>query len=748
MGSADVAMSQMFFLQCLNVLSVTFFLANNNLIKILKKSVSNVLVNTLFLFIIWSSFTSIYALNFSESLRIISELLVYLSSISLIIGLFSLLDNSRKFIFNFFLALLIIELSFILFPYLIDLENGAINFGDRSTNYKGITGNINIAAFSILLKIPILFFKYCFEKKGKLIYILLYIISGIVILTILQTRAAIITLLLLNIIYFLNFLLYSKSEKKLFQRKYLTIGIASFIILSFNLITIELFSQSNNAVEKITSLGNQNDQSYTERYNFYTHAIESILKNPIFGIGIGNWELESINYNKENIKGYVVPYHTHNDFLEITAETGIPGFLLYYGILIITIFLLLKRYFSRQKSTEKNQIFLTLFLILFAFSMDSLMNFPFARPIQQIQYFVILILSITTLSIENYFTKINSIFKRTQIAILIGLLPFLTYSQFRILNSYRGHRFLLGMYNANNYSPVTDEIVENYDDIYPSIVGTTIPTKALKAVYFIRKNDDYDKGISLLKKSILLNENPYLGFNETWIGWSYFRKGMYDSARFYSKIAFDKIPNNVIHYAHYMGALAMLKDTLEINRVRNKINIEDDLIDQLYLMAMADVIDKDEFNLAESKISVESIRQRNDQTKKSYYFLEFGKEDVLKAGILHKQGEALFEKGEFSQAAEKFEEATKLNSLEIPYFENAANAYMQINNNEKALYFLDYILENLDSNSEKSLLMKGIIHLDLNQSDQACEALKKAADLNMTIAKQLFTQYCLTGFKR
>ena len=50
--------------------------------------------------------------------------------------------------------------------------------------------------------------------------------------------------------------------------------------------------------------------------------------NPVFGVGLGNWKLKSIEYDAKDILGYVVPYHAHSDFIQLGAELGIIGFLL------------------------------------------------------------------------------------------------------------------------------------------------------------------------------------------------------------------------------------------------------------------------------------------------------------------------------------------------------------------------------------------------------------------------------------
>ena len=70
-----------------------------------------------------------------------------------------------------------------------------------------------------------------------------------------------------------------------------------------------------------------------------------MISNPIFGVGLGNWKLKSIDYDSRDIVGYVVPYHAHSDFIQLGAELGIIGFLLYLGIFlwgIYYVFILLR----------------------------------------------------------------------------------------------------------------------------------------------------------------------------------------------------------------------------------------------------------------------------------------------------------------------------------------------------------------------------------------------------------------------
>ena len=160
------------------------------------------------------------------------------------------------------------------------------------------------------------------------------------------------------------------------------ISIAIGFILSSS-----VFSQ--NAIrtvdERISSL-TADDYSFSSRLRFYTHAVESIIDYPIFGVGNGNWELYSIEKDSKNIEGYTVPYHVHNDFLEISAESGIIGGVLYYFIIFYILFLLLRLILTKyelNKDFSYESLLISAFIV---YLLDSTFNFPTSRPYTQILF--------------------------------------------------------------------------------------------------------------------------------------------------------------------------------------------------------------------------------------------------------------------------------------------------------------------------------------------------------------------------
>lgn len=73
----------------------------------------------------------------------------------------------------------------------------------------------------------------------------------------------------------------------------------------------------------------------TVRLNLWKTSINIIKDNPIFGIGEDNFEYV---LNKYLISGvYDTKAHPHNDYLNVMVNSGIPGFITFISIWIITI---------------------------------------------------------------------------------------------------------------------------------------------------------------------------------------------------------------------------------------------------------------------------------------------------------------------------------------------------------------------------------------------------------------------------
>ena len=398
----DKVVTQWFYLNILNTIALIFlYLRSNSLNKYIFNK-SSILFFTL---VIWSTITIFFSINSVESIVVLSQFFAIAIGFLVVLVCISEIDNGFKLISNIISLYLIVELISIYLPFARDIEIARNQIFSRSSLFLGFAANVNITAFSIIYKIPFFIFSIMQLKKIKplLIVFTLTVFSLIIFAsgTLNSTRGAILTYTFLApILLIISLLIYVKSKKTKLLVISTTYILALLISFPINSFFSKSFSKSeSNIVSRISSLTalvdeEKRDGSLTQRLNFYSQATNFILKNPIFGTGLGNWKIKSIDTNKENIIGYMVPYHVHNDYLEIATEIGLVGLSIYLAILFFGFkeetLKFLSMIFTKEKLGDNYLISITVNLFLFVFLIDSNINFPFHRPIVFINVIVLL----------------------------------------------------------------------------------------------------------------------------------------------------------------------------------------------------------------------------------------------------------------------------------------------------------------------------------------------------------------------
>jgi len=130
------------------------------------------------------------------------------------------------------------------------------------------------------------------------------------------------------------------------------------------------------------------------RYYHWVNTLMMIKQNPISGVGIGNWRFTYPLYYKSFAKDPLFNYRmqvrkTHNDYLQLAAECGIPAlalFLLLWG----RQFYLLR--YSTAESDGKEDWRLPLTASLLAFSVIMFFSFPMQMAYSRMFCFFLLAL--------------------------------------------------------------------------------------------------------------------------------------------------------------------------------------------------------------------------------------------------------------------------------------------------------------------------------------------------------------------
>ena len=395
-GSVDKSFSQGFILSNFNINFLTYIFFNNFHFNLFKKILNFRSILFFFLFISVSILSTLFSYNYIESIIKIFYWINLLSTILIITYFFnhfkfSVTDLLIVFLFSFCLQVYFSASTFIQIIYLTQYD-----FSYASL-LKGVTSNKNITSALFIFHTPIIFYFIAKSRKNLFkIFLSLFLFLVVLLIFSLSSRATYISLLFV----FISILIYCIFTKhyKLFLYTFLPFVLATSFFQFSNSFT------SNLDLTSRISTVNIQDESTSLRLRFYQHAIDYLISNPFTPIGPGNWKIKSIKLDSQNIKGYTVPYHVHNDFLEIGVETSIIGLFLYMMI----FFSLFKSLFVMfQKSSDKlyRLLCFVIFLSLSTYIIDSMLNFPHARVVQQIPLVFLISLVIYLFQNQVYETK-------------------------------------------------------------------------------------------------------------------------------------------------------------------------------------------------------------------------------------------------------------------------------------------------------------------------------------------------------
>ena len=322
--------NQWLYLSVIILLSLIYISFKKSLISNIKYLVKEKAIIWYGLFLVCGMFSIFYSLNKAESIVTFNQYLTVFFCFIFFKILSKRIINSEKFILNLLFVLLIIEIFLSLSPIIVDIENDSLIF--RSMNYSGAAANINITSFSLVYKLPLLFYFFDkFKKPFVKIFLSLLLFNLIFIISILGTRGAFIGIGVSILTLFYHLIVSGHSFR--YKLKQLTWTLLPILLAT--LLNISFLSKKNNdIITRASSISlSTNDGSVNQRIRYYKHCLTQFYETPFTGVGIGNWKLYSIDYDKKDINGFIVPYHAHNDFLQILTELGIFGFIFYFVFL-------------------------------------------------------------------------------------------------------------------------------------------------------------------------------------------------------------------------------------------------------------------------------------------------------------------------------------------------------------------------------------------------------------------------------
>lgn len=431
----------------------------------------NSILNTiLFIVILYIGFSILNADNINEGIISAYKILITISVFFLSIIAFKKIESPVLFLAQLFSFFLLLESLYLIIDYNIS----------RSF-IKGIAQNPNISSSSIVFKlIFFLYLKNNFKNLKFKFLIWLIEIVAIISIIILQSRLGLLSLIF---IYFSIFIFQRTIRKK--------------IILSFLIILTSFIYFSNTTNSNILSYDFSEDESSIQRIEFYNTAIDLIKQKPLFGFGHGSWKYESLSNSSLKNERILVPYYTHNDFLQIFVEMGILGFLIYLSFFIKIGFEIFKKF-------KLDSFYFYSGILLVVFFGNTMLNFPIHRSQEIIPFMIFSALILSISNIKLLWNKKNPL--------LIYFLLILLIPSSAI--AYQEHKSLiiqgqlLSDYEKGYYS-IKRNTLDKINFKLPNLSANTAPVSSYLSRYYFELGDK-DKAQELLEYSVLANKNDLL----------------------------------------------------------------------------------------------------------------------------------------------------------------------------------------------------------------------------------------------
>ena len=689
-------------------------------------------------FVLWAALSYFYAINPTEVLvNIVRHLNTLFMFLHLGILLYNIKDKNRLLSLAI-MAILSIEVYAVLEQALAMYKAGGINPGEL----KGVTANRNITAFSIAIKIP--YVLYLVNRTPKLWIKLLYaflILLSLFSLSMIQSRASFLAAALISVLLFawtLMSYIKTRSFKDFMPNLFYTLPLLLALMLNQALVS----SKGANALSRAATISvSTNDGSINQRLRYYEDVLTHITQNPILGVGIGNWKLASIDYDKEDITGYIVPYHAHSDFIQLGAELGFVGFLLYLGIFMLGAYFTFVILFKSDLSTDNKWFVFFLITALGVYFIDANLNFPIARPQ------VLAPWALTMALIVYYYhqaTKKTDSPKKVKIFTffpLVGsllMIPAMSITH-TTYQSLKGQLFLLQDFNTNKFSITMDKIDYITPEL-PNITVTTIPMKSIKARYYFNAKK-YDKALALLDEGI--PANPYLFFSENLKAQIFLQQGKIDSAFVNAKKAFYGLPRNALHASIYAQTLQIKRDADEALKVFEVLSSNSgNLIWKNFLVVLSQIVPSGDANFVKYATMAVDLFPEDKEIFSLKKLAIIGQQKINEANSISQVGLNFFNQKQYVEAGLEFEKASKIDSLEYAHYENAASAYFMAGDFGKALTYSDKVINQFNPKTGKSEYINALAHINIGGTKRACELLQQSINFGYTQAQATFDQQC------
>jgi O-antigen ligase/tetratricopeptide (TPR) repeat protein len=622
-----------------------------------------------------------------------------------------------------------------------------MNLDQNIVSLTGKNGNKNVMAASLLIKFPFLLFVILHNKLIGKILGLGILFLGIMALFILNTRSTYVGLGLLFVLYITAIVLLNKKQDTKTigtQLAYFILPLAFAFFAANGMLSKAVDMQGfqggyGTVIKKIGDINSNNQYQSGGRLHMWKAAIDYSTKNPILGAGYGNWKLASIPYEKEYTNDLFVPYHCHNDYIEMFADLGVIG-----GISFAALFVLLGytvfQFWRKSKDKDHKLVTAIALMAIACYFVDAFFNFPAERTSMQTMF----AMSAALLFLPIYFTDTNSQQKNFKGGMFL-FMPLLLiagaiYVNYQTYTSLKVQKYVMGEINEDPKMAL-DEVKDAFPEI-PNLSTSTLPIKALVARYYLRDKMN-DEAMRLLNESD--NVNPYLHYNDFIKTAIFSTQGNMDSTFYYAKRAFYNWPRATSYYKNMIFAAAKMKDTAEATKAFKtyiKYRNSGEGWNQ-YILGLIEInqtpiaVTRALLDTAILKFPADSAIFVN--TKALLYGNAVSNGSLPNYAAL---GAQAFQKGKYTAAANYYLQASVAEPSNYTHFENMGICYYTAKSYEKAIQYFSRAIDFPSANTGKSEFFKAMSYIALGNKVAGCSALQAAKAKNYPGVDVQMNQYC------
>ena len=334
--------------------------------------------------------------------------------------------------------------------------------------------------------------------------------------------------------------------------------------------------------------------------------------------------------------------------------------------------------------------------------------------------------------------------KKLKIFILLSVIASTVFINYKMLMSSHYAGFLINDYNNNRYK-LPFEVVISINDNFPTLSGTTIPIKSLKARYY-QQNDSVNKAIELYH--LAMKENPYLKQPEAELAKLYFDLEEYDSSYYYAVNSFKSLPNNNMHRDIYFKNLVKRKDTLELRNAFNQIkhyNNPNHWVD--YATSRFNIVgpnDGESLSIMKDFIDVYPIYKDEKKFTILLNMLKIGQTNISISININDAGNNFYNEKNYTAAIEHYEAAIEYDDSDYIFYENAGMANNMQGNYEKATMYFDKVIYEFKPGNGRSEYLKGLMLIKQDSLVPGCDYLKKAALMKFSgdASMNIYNRFC------